>query len=139
MSRCAPSRKKPSLRLKTYAGNFCCLLRLSRNPATTSTKVIIKSPGQFGFWIADLRLSETDSEKNAFISLFSWLSIQDTLASFSFSFLLEFLQERKIQHLLWFETHAGEIFVLLQHILDRLDRDQRKSGSHFHVNVACFF
>src|SRR4029077_1945239 len=56
---------------------------------------------------------------------------------FCFSFLLESLQERKIQHLLWFETQAGKISVVLDHVLDGLDRNQRKPGSHFHVNAAC--
>jgi hypothetical protein len=46
---------------------------------------IAKSPAHFRFWIADgstllttgFRLSERDFEGNAFIGLFSWLSIQN--------------------------------------------------------------
>jgi hypothetical protein len=38
---------------------------------------ITESPSHFGFWIADFRLSERDFEGNAFIGLFSWLSIQN--------------------------------------------------------------
>jgi hypothetical protein len=46
-------------------------------PATTSTKAITESPNHFRFWIADFRLSERDFEGNAFIGLFSRLSIQN--------------------------------------------------------------
>jgi hypothetical protein len=45
--------------------------------ATTSTKAITESPSHFGFWIADFPLSERDIEGNAFIGLFSRLSIQN--------------------------------------------------------------
>jgi len=37
------------------------------------------SPSHFGFWIADFGLSERDFEGNAFIGLFSWVSIKNLI------------------------------------------------------------
>ena len=55
----------------------CCASATA--PATTSMKAITESPNHFGFWIADFRLSETDTffEETAFTRLFSCVSIQN--------------------------------------------------------------
>jgi len=61
----------------------CCASTLTTH--TVSATTIAKSASHFGyfdiaqyrFWIADFRLSETDFERNPFIGLFSWRSIQN--------------------------------------------------------------
>src|SRR5688500_11643399 len=99
-----------------FAG--CCAQAAATT--TTSTKANIENPSHFGFWIADFRLWERDFEGNAFIGLFSQLSIQNLKSKMLFDHPV-----RPRQHFLWYR-HADLLCRLhidhqleLRRLLDR--------------------